>query len=65
MNDLVPTDIKIENIIYKIRGREVILDSDLAKLYNCTNGTKDINKLVKRHITSFSQENYFQLLQDE
>lgn len=36
---------KIENMIYKIRGVEVMIDSDLAKLYECTNGTKDINKV--------------------
>lgn len=36
---------KIENMIYKIRGVEVMIDSDLAELYECTNGTKDINKV--------------------
>ena len=36
-------------MIYKIRGVEVMLDSDIAKLYHCTNGTKDINKVVKRN----------------
>ncbi len=27
--------IKIENMIYEIRGKQVMLDSDLAKLYKC------------------------------
>lgn len=44
MNDvIVKDDIKIEDLIYEIRGRAVMLDSDLAKLYNCKNGTKEIN----------------------
>ena len=32
-------------MIYKIRGVEVMIDFDLAKLYECINGTKDINKV--------------------
>ena len=39
-------------MIYEIRGLQVMLDSDLAKLYECTNGTKDINKAVKRNINN-------------
>ena len=51
MNEiLVNDDIKIENMIYEIRGKQVMLDSDLAKLYQCKNGTKSINLAVKRHI---------------
>ena len=35
MNKIVLSDnIKIENMIYEIRGKQVMLDSDLAKLYN-------------------------------
>ena len=33
----------IERKIYNIRGIEVILDSDLAEIYRCVNGTKTIN----------------------
>ena len=41
MNDIiVKDDIKIEDLIYEIRGKQVMLDSDLAKLYNCKNGTE-------------------------
>ena len=44
MNDLiVKEDIKIENMIYEVRGKQVMLDSDLARLYQCRNGTKSIN----------------------
>ena len=43
MNKLIEKDkLLIENMIYEIRGLQVMLDSDLAKLYQCTNGTKDI-----------------------
>ena len=35
MNEILEKDIiNIENIIYEIDGKEVMLDSDLAKLYN-------------------------------
>lgn len=41
MNNITLTNqINIEDLIYEIRGKQVMLDSDLAKLYNCTNGTK-------------------------
>ena len=56
---------KIENMIYEIRGKQVILDSDLAKLYHCTNGTKSINLAVKRHINRFPERFMFQLTEDE
>ena len=64
MNELIAKE-KIENMIYKIRGVEVMLDSDLAKLYECTNGTKDINKAVKRNINRFPEDFYFQLSEKE
>lgn len=48
MNELIEKE-KIESMIYKIRGVEVMLDSDLAKLYECKNGTKEINQAVKNN----------------
>lgn len=39
MNEIIE-NIKIEDMIYEIRGKQVMLDSDLAKLYQCKNGTK-------------------------
>lgn len=42
-----------------------MLDKDLAKLYQCTNGTKDINKAVKRNINRFPPDFYFQLTEEE
>ena len=64
MNELIKED-NIENMIYEIRGIEVMLDSDLAKLYHCKNGTKDINKAVKRNINRFPNDFYFQLTEEE
>ena len=54
-------EIKIENLIYNIRGKQVMLDSDLAKLYGCKNGTKTINQAVKRHTNRFPERFMFQL----
>lgn len=56
---------KIENMIYEIRGKQVMLDSDLARLYQCKNGTKTINQAVKRHINRFPERFMFQLTEDE
>ena len=64
MNDIISNNI-IENMIYEIRGMQVMLDSDLAKLYHCKNGTKDINKAVKRNINRFPNDFYFQLTEEE
>ena len=66
MNDVIVKEkILIENLIYEIRGVQVILDSDLAMLYECVNGTKDINKAVKRNIERFPESFMFQLTNDE
>ena len=65
MNDIISSDIKIENMIYEIRGKQVMLDSDLAKLYQCTNGTKTINQAVSRHKDRFPKDFYFQLNMEE
>lgn len=66
MNKLVENDeLLIENMIYEIRGVQVMLDCDIAKLYQCTNGTKDINRAVKRNINRFTIDFYFQLTDDE
>ena len=54
-------DLSIENMIYEIRGKQVMLDSDLARLYECTNGTKTINQAVKRHINKFPERYMFHL----
>ena len=66
MNDvIVKEDIRIEDLIYEIRGKQVMLDSDLAKIYECSNGTKAINLAVKRHINRFPERFMFQLTRNE
>ena len=66
MNNIMVSDnIKIENMIYEIRGKQVMLDSDLAKLYGCKNGTKSLNLAVKRNIERFPQDFYFQMNKNE
>ena len=66
MNDLAFAEkVKIENLIYEIRGKQVMLDSDLAELYECTNRTKDVNKAVNRNIERFPKDFYFQLTKEE
>ena len=65
MEKIIEKNIKIENLIYEIRGKQVMLDSDLAKLYNCKNGTKTINLAVKRHIDRFPERFMFQLTREE
>ena len=64
MNDLaLKKDIK--SMIYEVRGKQVMLDSDLARLYECKNGTKSINLAVTRNIERFPEEFYFQLTDEE
>lgn len=66
MNEIIVKDnIKIENLIYEIRGKQVMLDSDLAMLYGCKNGTKSLNLAVKRHINRFPEIFMFQLTKEE
>jgi len=64
MNNLID-DLNIEKKIYEIRGKQVMLDSDLASLYKCVNGTKTINQAVNRHRDRFPDDFYFQLTKDE
>ena len=66
MNEIIVQDnIKIEDLIYEVRGKQVMLDSDLAKLYECKNGTKMINQSVKRNKERFPEDFYFQITKAE
>ena len=66
MNEIIKKEeMKVENMIYDIRGKQVMLDKDLAKLYECSNGTKTINLAVKRHIKRFPERFMFQLNEKE
>ena len=53
----------IKNLIYTIRGKQVMLDSDVAMLYQYT--TKSINKAMKRNINRFPEDFCFQLTEQE
>ena len=64
MNEIITTeDIKIENMIYEIRGQYVMLDSDLASLYGVTTG--NLNKAKNRNINRFPSEFCFRLTKEE
>ena len=64
MTDLIiKEDIKIENLIYEIRGKQVMLDRDLAKLYQITTG--NLNKARSRNLDRFPEDFCFRLTKDE
>ena len=53
----VLTNEDIKKLIYTIRGKQVMLDSDVAMLYNYE--TKKINQAVKRNIDRFPERFLF------
>jgi len=53
----------IKDLIYTIRGKQVILDSDVAILYHYE--TKKINETVKRNIRRFPEKFCFRLTKEE
>ena len=55
--------IRIESLIHIIREQQVMLDSDLAKLYGVE--TKVLNQAVKRNIQRFPEDFMFQLTKEE
>lgn len=59
MNDIQT----IQSRIYEIRGQRVMLDRDLAELYQVTTG--NLNKAVKRNIKRFPSDFMFQLTTEE
>lgn len=62
--DIIISDsIEIKNMIYNIRGKQVMLDSDLASLYQVE--TKVFNQAVKRNIKRFPEFFRFQLTEKE
>ena len=50
-------------MIYEIRGQKVMIDSDLAKLYEIE--TKVLNRAVKRNLERFPNFFMFQITEDE
>jgi len=58
-NEIIP----IQNMIHEIRGHKVMLDRDLAFLYEVE--VKRLNEAVKRNIKRFPEDFMFQLTQEE
>ena len=56
-------ELKIEEKIFTIRGKQVMLDRDLARLYGVE--TKRLNEQVKRNLERFPDDFMFQLTVDE
>ena len=61
--DIAIPDEIIMNKILIIRGKKVMIDTDLAELYGVT--TKRLNEQVKRNIKRFPEDFMFQLTQQE
>jgi len=62
MKAIIPQEV-IEQKIFLIRGKKVMLDSDLAKLYGVQ--TKVLNQAVKRNLERFPDDFMFSLTRDE
>ncbi len=64
MNEIIEKEnMEVENMIYEVRGVEVMLDSDLAKLYHVE--TKRINEAVKNNSQKFPERFSWQLSIEE
>jgi len=61
-NQMILID-KIQNRIFTIRGMQVMIDSNLAEMYQVTTGR--LNEQVKRNIERFPEDFMFQLKNDE
>jgi len=62
MKNALPT-VPVDNLILEIRGQKVIIDSDLARLYEVE--TKRLNEQVKRNMDRFPEDFMFQLSEEE
>jgi hypothetical protein len=62
-NEIIPSQYEIENLILTIRGTQVLIDRDLAVIYNVT--TKQLNQQVRRNIGRFPERYRFQLTKVE
>lgn len=63
VNQIIVPAYKIAATIFDLRGQKVILDSDLARLYEVTTG--QFNQAVKRNLTRFPTDFMFQLTEAE
>ena len=62
-NTIVKDEVKIENLIYEVRGVQVMLDSDLARLYHTE--TRRINEAVNRNKAKFPERFCFRITESE
>src|SRR5690606_4434085 len=62
-NPIAITDDKVINKIYLVRGKRIMLDSDLAELYGVE--TRILNQAVKRNIDRFPEDFMFQMTRNE
>ena len=63
MNEIIIKDKQIENMIFEVRGVQVMLSSDVATLYQIE--TKRLNQVIKRNIDRFPSTFCFQLTDEE
>mgnify|MGYP000081678099 FL=1 len=57
------SDVQIRDMIYTVRGQQVMLDSDLAELYEVETGA--LNRAAKRNEDRFPEDFRFRLTDDE
>lgn len=62
-NSIEISNIDIKKLIYTIRGKQVMLDSDVAMLYHYE--TKKINQTVRRNVKRFPENFCFKLTDEE
>ena len=62
-NTIVKDEVNIENLIYEVRGKQVMLDSDLARLYHTE--TRRINEAVNRNKAKFPERFCFRITESE
>ena len=62
-NHVIVDNKDIKNMIYTFRNQQVMVDSDLARLYQVTTG--NLNKAVKRNLSRFPEHFCFQLTEHE
>lgn len=63
MNEIIIKDKQIENMIFEVRGVQVMLSSDVATLYQIE--TRILNQVIKRNIDRFPNTFCFQLTDEE
>lgn len=65
MKEIIKKEDSVKDLIYEARGKQVMLDSDLAMLYGCKNGTKEINQAVKNNPNKFPERYTWKLTDEE